>query len=99
MGEPRHTNNVRRVDFAKGNSRLARARAAEAEEKHLPRAMLEPRSGEPDRLKVVPLPERRGAPQRGGLTAPKQNALLVVIILLAAMLGAVLAALLLNPTL
>ena len=97
MGEPRHTNNVRRVDFA--NARSARARQGEAaEEKHLPRAMLEPRSAEPEPLKVVPLPGRRAGAQRS-LTAPKQNALLVVIILLAAMLGAVLAALLLNPTL
>ena len=98
MGEPRHVNNVRRVDFAKGQSRSARARQT-AVEKHLHHESSDVagHSGR-DRLKVVAMPSRSVArPHR--FAGPKQNALLVIIILLAGMLGAVLAALLLNPTL
>jgi hypothetical protein len=93
MGEPKHTGNVRRIDFSKAGTRQSRPRADAAS----PR---QPETGraEPDRLKVVALPEPRGR-RRHRSERPSQNAMLAVIVVLAALLGALIAAIFLDPSL
>ena len=93
MGEPRHTNNVRRIDFSKAGARNSRLRAEDS-------AGRQPESGrlEPDRLKVVALPEPRSR-RRHRSEKPAQNAMLAVIVVLAALLGALIAAVFLDPSL
>ena len=90
MGQPQHRDNVRRVDFAaKASTRSARTRGNEAEA---------PRSGGADRdhLKVVSLPEQRRRRTRRGSV---QNLQTLAIVIMAALLGAFIAALLLDPAL
>jgi hypothetical protein len=89
MGEPKHTNNVRRIDLAKAAAKQSRLRAEES-------APRQQESG--DRLKIVPLPEPR-ARRRHRSEKPSQNALLAVIVILAALLGALIAAVFLDPAL
>ena len=93
MGEPKHTNNVRRIDFAKAGAKQSRLRAEDS-------APRQQESGRPDRdrLKIVPLPEPR-ARRRHRSEKPSQNALLAVIVILAALLGALIAAVFLDPAL
>ena len=93
MGEPRHTNNVRRIDFSKAGARQSRLRAEDS-------ASRQPETGrlEPDRLKVVALPEPRSR-RRHRSEKPAQNAMLAVIVVLAALLGALIAAVFLDPAL
>ncbi|HEX6102754.1 MAG TPA: hypothetical protein VF031_06885 [Alphaproteobacteria bacterium] len=93
MGEPRHTNNVRRIDFSKAGARQSRLRAEDS-------AGRQPETGrlEPDRLKVVALPEPRSR-RRHRSEKPAQNAMLAVIVVLAALLGALIAAVFLDPAL
>lgn len=93
MGEPRHTNNVRRIDFSKAGARQSRLRAEDL-------AGRQPETGrlEPDRLKVVALPEPRSR-RRHRSEKPAQNAMLAVIVVLAALLGALIAAVFLDPAL
>ncbi|MDF2763828.1 MAG: hypothetical protein K0S81_822 [Rhodospirillales bacterium] len=93
MGEPRHTNNVRRIDFSKAGARHSRLRAEDS-------AGRQPETGrlEQDRLKVVALPEPRSR-RRHRSEKPAQNAMLAVIVVLAALLGALVAAVFLDPSL
>jgi hypothetical protein len=93
MGEPKHTNNVRRIDFAKAGAKQSRLRTEES----ATRTQDSDRSDR-DRLKIVPLPEPRTR-RRHRSDKPSQNALLAVIVILAALLGALIAAVLLDPTL
>jgi hypothetical protein len=93
MGEPKHTNNVRRIDFAKAGAKQSRLRAEES----APRTHDGGRSDR-DRLKIVPLPEPRTR-RRHRSEKPSQNALLAVIVILAALLGALIAAVFLDPAL
>lgn len=87
MGQPQHTNNVRRVDFAKASTRASRTRSKEAE--------APTRSSDRDHLKVVPLPDtRRRRPRRS-----VQKLQTLAIVIMAALLGAFIAALLLDPAL
>ncbi|HXV23819.1 MAG TPA: hypothetical protein VED46_06145 [Alphaproteobacteria bacterium] len=93
MGEPKQTNNVRRIDFAKAGTKTPRLQAGDTPGK--PQESL--KSGR-DRLKVVSLPEARNRPK------PKRqktsHALsLMVIVLFAAILGALIAILVLDPRL
>ncbi len=91
MGEPRHTSNVRRIDFAKAGARQGKPRADEMREP--------PRRPEPshlERMKVVSLPEPRDRRRRHGSKAPPPRAMLAVIIVLAALLGAVIGTLFLD---
>ena len=94
MGEPKHTNNVRRIDFSKAGPRPSRARAEPAP---LPSQQEGARSDR-ERLKVVPLPEPRNR-RRHRSEKPAQNAMLAVIVVLAALLGALIAAIFLDPSL
>jgi len=93
MGEPKHTNNVRRVDFGKAGSKQSRLRADDS----LARKQ-EPGRSERERLKIVALPEPRTR-RRHRSEKPSQNALLAVIVVLAALLGALIAAIFLDPAL
>ena len=91
MGEPKFTNNVRRIDFAKAAAK-SRPRAEEAARQP------EPVRSSRDHLKVVSLPEPRNRRRSRHQRTP-QNALMVVIVVLAALLGALIAAILLDPSL
>ena len=91
MGQPQHRDNVRRVDFtAKASTRSAGTRSKEAE----PR----PRNSRSDRdqLKIVSLPEQR---RRRTRRESMQNMQTLAIVIIAALLGAFIAALLLDPAL
>lgn len=88
MGEPSHTNNVRRIDFAKAG---ARARAEDTTAAP-PRR---PARSQPERLKVVSLPEPRDRRRRKS-KGPPQRAMLAVVIVLATLLGALIGALFLD---
>jgi hypothetical protein len=91
MGEPKYTNNVRRIDFAKAGAKPSRPRADEPAD----RAPDSTRSDR-ERLKVVSLPEPR-VRRRHRSERPSQNAMLAVIVILAALLGALIAAVFLEP--
>jgi hypothetical protein len=93
MGEPKYTNNVRRIDFAKAGARQTRQRADEASARPQ-----ETGRSERERLKVVALPEPRSR-RRHRSEKPAQNAMLAVIVVLAALLGALIAAVFLDPAL
>lgn len=94
MGEPKYTNNVRRIDFAKAGAKQTRQRADEP-----PARPQEPSRTERDRLKVVSLPEPRVRRRHRSSEKPAQNAMLAVIAVLAALLGALVAAVFLDPAL
>ena len=94
MGEPKHTNNVRRIDFSKAGPRPARPGAEPA----LLRSQQDATRSDGERLKVVPLPERRNR-RRHRSEKPAQNAMLAVIVVLAALLGALITAIFLDPSL
>ena len=104
MGEPRHTNNVRRIDFSKAGARQFADRgpvlAGQSRLRAEDSAGRQPETGrlEPDRLKVVALPEPRSR-RRHRSEKPAQNAMLAVIVVLAALLGALIAAVFLDPAL
>lgn len=87
MGQPRQSNNVRRIDFAKGGAKPSRLRGGEAE---AGRRI----SGE--HSKVVPLPSPQGRRRRS--YRPLSSALTAIIVLLSALLGALTAAVLLDQT-
>jgi hypothetical protein len=93
MGEPKYTDNVRRIDFGKAGSKSARPRPDGA-------ATRSQSAGRADRerLKVVALPESRVRRRRRS-ERPAQSAMLAVIIVLAALLGALIAAIFLDPAL
>ena len=93
MGEPKYTNNVRRIDFGKAGAKQPRHRADEP-----PARAQEASRSERERLKVVPLPEPR-VRRRHRSEKPSQNAMLAVIVILAALLGALIAAVFLDPAL
>ena len=90
MGQPQHRDNVRRVDFAANTStRPGRTRSNEAEAR--------PRDSGSDRdhLKVVSLPEQRRRRTRRSM----QNLHTLAIVIMAALLGAFIAVVLLDPPL
>jgi hypothetical protein len=92
MGEPKYTDNVRRIDFkagAKGTRPRNEGTAA--------RFQGDGRADR-ERLKVVALPEPR-VRRRHRSERPAQSAMLVVIVVLAALLGALVAAIFLDPAL
>lgn len=90
MGEPRHTGNVRRIDFAKAAAKPARLRADEPAARQQ-----EPGRADRDRLKVVSLPEPHGARRHHRHRAPHDTRMLVIVVL-AALLGAAIAAIVLD---
>ncbi len=92
MGEPKQTGNVRRIDFAKAGAKQPRVRAEAA-----PGRPQEPLRGDGDRLKVVCLPEPRGRPRLKRQKASNTPSLTVTV-LFAAVLGALIAILILDPT-
>ena len=92
MGQPQHTNNVRRIDFTKAATRPPRTRPGETEARARNFG-----SADRDQLKVVSLPEprrRRPRPRRS-----LHNVESLAIIIMAALLGALIAAILLDPAL
>jgi hypothetical protein len=91
MGQPQHTNNVRRIDFTKAATRPPRTRPGETEARARNFG-----SADRDQLKVVSLPEprRRPHPRRS-----LHNVQSLAIIIMAALLGALIAAILLDPAL
>jgi hypothetical protein len=90
MGQPQHTNNVRRIDFTKAATRPPRTRPGETEARARNFG-----SADRDQLKVVSLPEpRRRRPRRS-----LHNVQSLAIIIMAALLGALIAAILLDPAL
>ena len=89
MGEPGHTNNVRRIDFAKAAAKPARLPADK------PAARQQgPGPAGRDRLKVVSLPEPR---RRRQSHRPAQSTLVAVIVILATLIGVLVATILLAP--
>jgi hypothetical protein len=90
MGEPKFTDNVRRIDFAKAAK--PRARAEDSSNK------TESVRSSRERLKVVSLPEPRNRRRPRGQRTP-QSVLMAIIVILAALLGALIAAIVLDPSL
>jgi hypothetical protein len=90
MGEPKYTDNVRRIDFGKAGAKSARHRTDGPPTRS--------QAAGRERLKVVALPEPRVRRRRRS-ERPAQNAMLVVIVVLAALLGALIAAIFLDPAL
>ena len=93
MGEPKYTNNVRRIDFGKAGAKQPRPNADAP-----PARSQDSSRAERDRLKVVPLPEPR-VRRRHRSEKPSQHAMLAVIVILAALLGALITAVFLDPAL
>jgi hypothetical protein len=97
MPEPRNSGNVRRIDFARSAARHARIRNAhggghgDGEDD-----VTRPPGLERDRFKVVPMPEPRALRRRWLL---RQGAMLAMTVLLAAMVGAAVAALVIDLSL
>src|SRR4029079_6631043 len=90
MGQPQHRDNVRRVDFAaKTSTRPGRTRSNEAEAR--------PRNSESDRdrVRVVSLREHRRRRTRRSM----QSLHTLAIVIMAALLGAFIAVVLLDPPL
>ena len=93
MGEPKYTDNVRRIDFGKAGAKGTRPRTDGP-----PTRSQAAGRADRERLKVVALPEPRVRRRRRSVR-PAQNAMLVVIVVLAALLGALIAAIFLDPAL